>query len=381
MKRTKIAEGIWKDASGLSGVVKARGIQRERRFPLGTSLRTIQDWRERERLAIKDQRPRAKRGTFAQDIDRYLDTLGDRPRRKKERTQQLAWWAQRFGRLRRDEIDAPMIRAALVELRETRSASTCNKYRIALSHLWHTLDGRDARNPLRDVKAFDEPEPEPRNLPPDLVTRILDAMRDNGQGLKGQRRARGSKTKARFRVMATTGLAPASIMRLTPADLHLDAQAIYVRRRQKGKGAAGGLVPIRAEAVAAFRAFIAVDAFGPWSTHSARMVWKRACVAVARQQTTTEEERRLLICARPYDLRHTFGTFLLERTGSLETTRELLQQRSLKTTKRYIRAAIPAHLRAAIERTEPAGKPADTQNATGQQGTLLDIPPGSDRVH
>lgn len=330
--------------------VKCRGIQRERRFPPGTATRTIDDWKARERLRILDHQPTASRESFQRDIDRYLDTLSDRPRRKAERTQQLAWWSHRFGRLTRAKITPTMIRTALVELRAARSASTCNKYRIALSHLWSTIDGKASRNPIRDVPSFEEPEAEPRNLPPDLVTRILAAMPDQSQGIKGKKRAKTSKTKARFQVMAATGLSPASIMRLTPADLHLEERAVYVRRRQKGKGATGGLYPITPEAVTAFRAFIAAAAFGSFSTHAARHCWQRACAVVEGDEGTTPAEGRILRQARPYDLRHTFATMVLSRTGSLSTTQELLHHRSVKTTKRYARAAIPAHLLAAVDR-------------------------------
>jgi hypothetical protein len=45
---------------------------------------------------------------------------------------------------------------------------------MALAHLWSTLDGKNAANPLRDVPVFEEPEAEPRNLPPALVTSILE---------------------------------------------------------------------------------------------------------------------------------------------------------------------------------------------------------------
>lgn len=59
--------------------------------------------------------------------------------------------------------------------------------------------------------------------------------------------------------------------------------------------------------------------------------------------------RRLLEEARPYDLRHSYATFVLEQTQNLKTTQELMRHRSSKTTKRYARAAIAPHLRAAID--------------------------------
>ena len=68
------------------------------------------------------------------------------------------------------------MRAALAELRRTHAASTCNHYRQALFSLYRGLDGRDAPNPVPDVKPFTSPPPEARGLSYDVVQRILAAM-------------------------------------------------------------------------------------------------------------------------------------------------------------------------------------------------------------
>lgn len=330
--------------------VKARGVQRERRFPLSTSARTIQDWKDRERGRLKEWRPAATRGTFAKDVERYLDTLADRPALKKERTTQLDWWIARVGRLRRSDITAPLIRARLAELRTHKAASTCNHYRMALSHLWTTLDGKNGVNPVRDVPHFEEPEPEPRQIPAALIQAILDALPAMGASVKGQKRSTVSKTRARLQVMATTGLSPAEIMRIQPGDLNLSEKCVYVRRRKKGKGVAGMLLPLTAEGVAALQAFADAAAFGSFSTHGMHQCWERACQIVLKDETLSAEDRRILTTARPYDLRHSFATFLLLETQNLTTTKELMRHRSTKTTKRYAAAAVLPHLRAAIDR-------------------------------
>lgn len=249
----------------IRATVKARGLQRERHFPAGTSLRTIQDWKDRERGRLKDERPPASRGTFAKDVERYLDTLADRRALKKERAYQLDWWIARLGKLRRTTIDAPTIRAALAELRTTKAASTCNHYRMALAHLWSTLDGKNAANPLRDVPVFEEPEAEPRNLPPAVVTSILAAFPAMGRAIKDQKRSTVNVGALRLQVMASTGLSPAEIMRIRPGDLALDDRAVYVRRRLKGKGSEGMLLPLTAAGVTALSQFRDNAAFGPFS--------------------------------------------------------------------------------------------------------------------
>lgn len=354
MKR--LGTGIYHTAQGIRATVKARGIQREKRYPAGTSLRTIKDWQERERAHLKDQRPPAARFTLAHDIDRYLDTLGDRRELKKERTRQLTWWRDQFGTLRRSDITATMIRTALVGLRETKAASTCNHYRLALSHLWSTLDGKNASNPLRDVPQFEEPEAEPRAIPDALLDRLFAALPDMGHALKGQRRALVSKTKLRLAVMRETGFSPAEIKRIQPDDLRLDEGAVFVRRRQKGKGVEGVMMPLTEAGVIALRAFAAGDAFGTFVKRPMYSAWTRACQRLLQSEDLTDLERRHLLNSSPYDLRHSFGTRAFRATKSLKATQDLMRHRSSKTTRRYTLAAVPEYLRAAMDLM--AGKPA-----------------------
>lgn len=345
--------------------VKTRGVQRQRTFPIGTSAQTIKDWKERERLRIRQERGPASKGTLAFDIDDFLDSLADRPKLKKERTYQLEWWNTRFGRLRRSDITSMMIRKALAELRREREASTCNHYRDALAALYTAIDGKDARNPLRNVPKFTEPEAEPRNLPRTLIALVLDTMPNYTGPVKGKKRGSVSLGKLRLRVMWNVGLSPAEIMRLRPGDLFLNDSAVYVQRRQKGKGVEGITLPLTpgGHGVAALRDFAAAGAFGRFSTHSLRKSFRLACQKLLDrdaekpddEKDLTDIGRRLLKRARPYDLRHTFGTYIFRETGDLNTTKELMRHRSTKTTMRYMRGAVQEHLRQAVERL--AGQP------------------------
>lgn len=335
--------------ASIRATVKAYGKQREKRFPAGSSKRAIQDWKDRTRGRLKDDAPSATPGTFAADADRYLPTLIDRYHLHKERTRQLEWWIRRLGPITRAEITPDRIRAELADLRLTKAASTCNHYRMALSHLWTTLDGKQARNPLRDVPTFPEPESEPRDLPHDLIGKILDAFAPWGRAVKDQKRSRVSLAAIRLRVIWRTGLSPAELMRVRPADLRLNDRAVYVRRRLKGKGVDGMLMPLTPDGVAAFQAFADANAFGPFSTHAVYRCWIKACRKLREHPDTDAETAARLRRARPYDLRHTFGTMILQQTGNLATTKELMRHRSTKTTKRYARAAVAPHLRAAID--------------------------------
>lgn len=374
----RIARGIFRDANGFTARVKARGVEREQRFSLGTSLRTITDWRDRERGRLKEDLPPATRGTLARDVVRYLATLPDtiagdeegtrRARElRRERQHQLDWWIAQFpAKQKRSGMDPLTIRARLHDLRAVRSASTCNHYREALYQLYQTLDGPDARNPVRSVPRFEEPDPEPREIPRRLVLRIFEALPDLRRSVKGERRTRTpSLTKIRLRVMYETGLSPAEMMRIQPRDLHLADAALYVRRRRKGKGVQGATIPLTVAGVTALRAFVAAGAFGRFSTRGASQSFNRAVKQVAKAEDVSPTDRALLTDARPYDFRHCFASKTLRDTNDLKTTQELMRHRSTKTTKRYAHAAIPEHLRRAVDRLDAAASGENPATATG----------------
>jgi integrase len=335
--------------------VKVRGQQREKEFPLGTSDRVVQDWKDRARGKLKDERPPTTRGTFAADVERYLPTLADRYDLQKERTRQLDWWSLRFGRMKRATIEPAQIQAELAELRLTHAASTCNHYRIALSHLWRTLDGKNKPNPLRDVATYEEPEPEPRNLSPLTVRLVLEAWPDWGEAKKGEKRTRVNLAKRVLTVMLRTGLTPADLKRLQRRDLaQLAVGSIYVRRRMKGKGVVGSMFPLDADGIAALTAFRDAGLVGRrFSTHAIYKGWVKTCRRLLERGDLDPVVRDELERARPYDFRHTYGTFVLERTQNLKTTQELLRHRSGKMTKRYAAAMVLPHLRAAVDRLGP----------------------------
>ena len=234
--------GIRRDASGrIHAYVRVGGQLRFRRFPIDTPLETVRRWRLDTRAALRlTQRPA---GTLAADIDPFLRQIADRPRLVAERRQQLEWWAARLGHLRRDAIAPADVRAALAELRQTHAASTCNHYRQALYSLYRALDGRDAPNPVRDVKPFASPAPEVRGLSYDVVQRILAAMSDQGSAIvKPKPRAAVSAAKVRCRVLPFTGVRPSELMRYRSEHWNRTTQTLVV---YTGKGGRTRTIPPR----------------------------------------------------------------------------------------------------------------------------------------
>ena len=248
---------------------------RFKRFPVDTSLETVRRWRLDTRASLRSaQRPK---GTLAADIEPFLRQIADRPRLVAERRQQLEWWAACLGHLRRDAIEPGDVRTALADLRRTHAASTCNHYRQALFSLYQALDGRDAPNPVRDVKPFASPAPEARGLSYDTVRRILAAMSDQGSAMvKGKPRAGASAAKVRCRVLAFTGLRPSELMRYRPEHWDRTTQTLVV---YTGKGGRTRTIPLSAPAVEALADLEALGAIGTFSTST---VWRAFVRAAAR---------------------------------------------------------------------------------------------------
>jgi integrase len=330
---------------------KVHGKQVEHHFPLTATKQQIAAWKESERVKLRDVRHQpAARGTLPRDVERYLDTLVNRPKLRKDRARVLAWWIARLGQRPRAAIRRDEYTSALAELALTKSASHCNHAHTAMFHLITTLDGKEAPNVMRGVPRQVEDEAEARGFPYALVRAILATLPDLGLGRKGQKRSKVSKTKIRLRLMAYSGITYAQMMRLEMSDLR--PGGVFVKRRRKGKGSAGRVKPLNAEAQLALDDFIAAGCMG--EQFSASSIWQSfqfACRAVERDAANAGHPISLA-GIRPYDLRHCYGTIVFETTGNLQTVMELLDQRSLKTARRYALGAIPAHLEAASKAVE-----------------------------
>ena len=163
-KRRRIARGVYRDQWGVSATVKVDGTQREKRFPIGTTLRKIRDWQGEMRVALRAAVRRRPRGSFTADAMHYLAGVRGMPSYR-ERERDIGFWLAEFGERRRDSITTREIATLLQRWeRAGYAASTLNHRRGALMHLWSRLDGKNAQNPVSDIPRFKEPRPEPRGL-------------------------------------------------------------------------------------------------------------------------------------------------------------------------------------------------------------------------
>lgn len=283
--------------------------------------------------------PKGRRGEFESDArHRYLPAVKAMPTYRERKTH-IEEWIAIFGRTRRNRITAADIQAALHRMRteprsvqigkrtESRvlSASAVNKRRTALMHLFTVLDRNSAPNPVRDVPKFREPTPLPRGVSLTTLEKILAKMP------KG-------KHYARALVMTHTGIPHALLKRITERDVDWRARTVWVSARRKGQGVPARLVPLSAQGAQAFRVMRHFKAFGSFNNSRFCKMWH-----------TARRAAKVAAHIRPYDLRHSFGSYAYARTGDLHAVQELLGHSSPLLTARYAMAAVPARLRAAVE--------------------------------
>lgn len=410
--------GVRRHGAGLQATVKARGERSYLSFDLETPyavmVADIEDERARLRLLMKD-RPRA--GTLMIDAKRYLQLPSVRALSDyAQREQHILEWCALLGSKRRRSSGWPEAIEAQRDrwLTEPRAAATdgtvidgpyaaasVNKRLRALSNLWTKLDGRRAPNPVLEVNECEEPDPEPRGLPYELIEAILAAIpgtrrkvddaqiaeirarapRETAVSLarafgisdtRVRRIARGAGTRstsperqnqARLRVIAYTGIPHEILKQLTRESVTFfprDAKGqetggtVLMPPRKKGKKRRRAqdkplpeLLPLIPQAAAAFREFDRLDCWGAFSNSSMWKLFRRACAVLATKDTTM---RAALEGVSPYWFRHSYLTAVYDETKDLRVTGKIGGHRSERTTKRYTMAAVAPHVAAAAAR-------------------------------
>ncbi len=331
-RRTRVAEGVYKDRYGLAATVKVHGVQREVRFPPGTSLKTIRARRDELRASLRTL-PHGARHTLAHDAGRYLDQIESTLVSFKDRARDLQAWLPRFGHLRTLALPSHLaaLNAQLHDWRRTLSAASCNHRRHALTNLVRVLYGRHTAVTLIDLARFAPTPSEPRWIDRRHIADVLGHLTP------------GSKTQVRLQLMQWTGMRPSQMGRLRAEDFRLEDPIPYVAV-PRGKGGRLAAVPLVADGIAAARAFLAAQAFGPWSRGSANRALLRAARRSGRTPFTV------------YQIRHSFATGL-RRTGSdVADIQDLYGHTRPETTMIYAPPQLAKHLAAAAGASVLAGR-------------------------
>lgn len=303
--------------------IRINGQLHQKHFPKGTDPLTMRSWLVETEIEHRTDGPRTA-GAFDQDAARYLLTVAAMPSYS-DRKREIEAWVKVFGDRARKSITSAEIATQLHAWRQTLAASTVNHRRTALMHLFTRLDGRGARNPVKDTPRFPEPQPAPRALEYRTIRKILAEVP-------------AGKDKARLSVIAFTGLPHAIIAQLVPENVNLRAKTIAVPGRQKGAGTRGQVLPLTPDGVAAMRQMARSKAWGPFSRWTLRRVFRDACKAAGVKGTY-----------RPYDLRHSFGTEVYRRSGDIRATQVLMLHSTPSLSHRYTLGAVNVRARAALK--------------------------------
>lgn len=342
--RKTIGSGIYEDDHGLAAVVNVGSgpgrLTRERRYPKGTTLRTIRAWQEETRVELRKMAGRVSSGTLADDVPAYLARIRKTLASYRDRERDVRAWLPRFGQRRRASLTTRELDAQLAHWRNTDglSASAVNHRRDALSDLFAKLDGPEAHNPVKGCIWFPRPKAKPQAIDRARILRVLSALEDRG------------KTKWRLLLMHWTGMRPSQMARLSPTgeDFYLDERAFAVEVGGQvraipavlvpsGKGGEPVMFPLLEEGVAVARGFLRTRAFGRWSCPSA---YKRIVEAAKKVGEPP---------FNVYRIKHSFAS-ALRRTGTdLADIQDMLGHADPASTRVYAPAVRAKHL-AALER-------------------------------
>ena len=330
-KRVRVSEGVYRDRYGLAATVKVNGIQREKRYPRDTGLRTIQAWRAETRGSLVTL-PKAAKHTLEHDAPRYLHQIKSELVSIPQRRHNVGLWVAKFGHIRTLVLERHIgeLNEQLHGWRKERAAATCNHRRDALMNLVRVLYGKKAASGLSDLVTFQKPRAKPRWRTISDVSEVLAHLEP------------GTKVRARLLLLQWTGMRPSQEGRLTPTDFHLEEEIPYV---MVGYGKKGDVaeVPLMNEGLAAAREFIALNAFGKWRTDTANRALAKAAAAAGVPRFTT------------YQIRHSFGAGL-RRTGTdIADIQDLYGHMNPEMTKRYAPGVKEKH-QEAIKRLESANK-------------------------
>jgi integrase len=309
-QRRTIARGIYEDRYGFEVQWRDRGLSRSKRFPRDTTLDHLKAWRRTKVLQATDKREPL--GSFVRDAVRFLARRRRLVSFKSDRAH-LRPWIHRFRTLSRFAVTREHIQAAIEEWAAAGySPRTLRHRRRILGQLLTALDP-DRANPCAHVKLPKIVKRKPRPVEASLIRDV--ALNLRKQELVG--RLWSAKTRARFLVLALTGVRPAQLMRAQPGDLDWSRGLWYV---DPAKGDEGTIVAFNEQTRAAWTVFVQAQAWGPYDTRSFAKTLRRNGWPKG---------------VRPYQLRHTVGQTLKELGADLGSIQDHLGHSSPVTTRQF----------------------------------------------
>jgi len=323
-RRKRIAAGVYRDKYGISATVKvgtgAAALQRENRYPFDTDQKTIKDWQASMRDELRKQlnRPAVEQGTLEADAKRYLKQVAQMVSYK-SRVCEIDAWTALYGRMKRSQITSEHVRKARADwAADDYKPKTINNRVQALQHLYHVLDGKKQPTPTDDVERL----PVPMTPPVLVAAKVFRTVAGN---------LTNPKTRARFMVLAATGVRPSELKRAQVSDVDLTRGVWSVRT---GKGGDLRVLWLNDDMAAAWKAFIAADAWGEFDGSD----YAKELYAAGWPKDV-----------RPYQARHSVALELGERGIDLGDVQGVLGHKHISTTRKHYAPVLVSRLKAASE--------------------------------
>jgi integrase len=346
-------------------------------FAIDTPHEEIDAWRAEQ--AGKHPGPVAVPDSFAADVQTYLSRVAAKATIN-QIAAHLELWLDALGRQRSrrsitateiDRVlqgwlkDPPPARPEGSRGRRPKgdrlSLETVRKRRTSLKSFFDKMNGAGGTNPVDDTSL---PAPAalgaPRSIDVAAVECALACMTDD-RSVKRGADPEPSRAKIIARVMAYTGIPPAMLKKIRATDFAWTAGTIRLEARRK-TGVEARTLTLLPDALAAFRAFHAVDLYGhDFAVQSVNRAFQKGVRQAGGDPAVTSL----------YALRHSFLTWLYATTGDEATVaRFAMHAPGSPITSRYTlgahdavnRAATAALQRTLIEARRQALKPAPKIN-------------------
>lgn len=327
-KRVRLDTGVYRDAAGIAIVAKVRDVRREVRVPHDTARA---EWLKKraDLLAelVADDPRAAPSGTLHRDIVRYLALVKHLAGWGEQAAHLRAWLPTLGDRQRRSITRADVLTVRGAWIADDIAPKTANNRVSALRALYRTLDGDDRATPCDRVK----PLPVHRTPAVAVDPRIIVAVETRLEEHERRGWLRDRKTRARFRVLASTGVRPSELMRAEPRDVDLERRVWTVR---DGKGGYRPGLYLTDDMVDAWRLFVGALAWGPFNTGSFAKRLREAGWPAD---------------IRPYQLRHSVGIALSEAGVDLADVQQVMGHKHQATTRRHYVPVLESRMQRAMQ--------------------------------
>lgn len=272
-KRIRITKNVYRDSGGYEIRIVVGGHPYSARMPLDSTLAELKAKRAELENQGRTATPKAKARTLRADMPRYLKLIAHLATAD-DREDHLTAWCELYGDVYRHRLTAAdVLRARVRWLSDGRpqanrtsrkrhtgplSPRTINHYCDTLRHLYHQLDGPKAKTPCDDVPHLPVPRTPIQRIPEALMLAVDQQLQQREQaGILPD-----AKTRARFRVIVSTGKRPCEVMRAEAGDVNLAAR-VWIPRDAKGGYTVGCY--LNDDQLAAWQLFIDADAWGTFS--------------------------------------------------------------------------------------------------------------------